>query len=386
MFYNGCFDFMLPTTVKFGRGRINEIGSIITAYKAKKVMIITDKGIINAGLVDPVRKSLEDEKIDIVIFDEVEPNPRDTTVQRAAEMAKKENVEALIAIGGGSSMDTAKGAGTILSNGGVINDYEGWQEIPNPILPFIAIPTTVGTGSEVTMWAVITDTKRKFKMSIGSEYLAPAVALVDPDMVANLPAKIIASTGMDALTHAIEGYTVNCAEPITDAAGLYAIEMIGKSIRSAVFTDCQESKSNMLLASLIAGICFGNSAVAGVHAMAEAIGGFYDTPHGVANAIFLPYVMEADYIADTNKHARIAAALGENIDGLSEQDAAYKAVEAVKRMNKDLGIPKLKDVGVLEKDLDILAQNSADNLGSPYNLRKLGKADYLDLFKKAFYE
>lgn len=161
------------------------------------------------------------------------------------------------------------------------------------------------------MWSVITDTKRKFKMSIGSEYLAPAVALVDPDMVANLPAKIISSTGMDALTHAVEGYTVSCAEPITDAAGLHAIEMIGKNIRSAVFTDNQDSKSDMLLASLIAGISFGNSAVAGVHAMAEAIGGLYDTPHGVANAIFLPYVMEANYIADTYKHARIAAALGE---------------------------------------------------------------------------
>lgn len=385
MFYNGKFDFTFPTTIMFGRGRINEIGAIIASRKIKKVMMVTDKGLIKAGLIDPIRRILESEKIDVILFDEVEPNPRDTTVQRAAERARQGNVEALVAVGGGSVMDTAKGAGVVLTNGGIINDYAGWQKITKPILPLIAVPTTVGTGSEVTAWSVITDTKRHYKMDIGSGYLAPAVALVDPDMVAGLPADIIASTGMDALTHAIEGYTVNCSEPITDAIGLYAIEMIGENIRSAVFTNNQDSKGNMLLASMLAGITFGNSTVAGVHAMAEVIGGFYDTPHGVANAILLPYVMEVNYLADTYKHAKIATALGEKILGLSELDAAWKSVEAVKRMNIDLGIPKLKDVGVHEKDLDQLAQKSSESLGTPYNIRRLEKADYLAIFKKAFY-
>jgi len=378
------FDFILPTTIKFGEGRALEVGKEAASLQGTKAMIVTDKGIIKAGLINKIWEALLAEKITVTIFDEVEPNPRDTTVGRGAEIAKNANVDVLIAVGGGSSMDVAKSIGVVLSHGGTINEYEGLEAVTKPIIPLIAIPTTVGTGSEVTFWAVITDTKRKFKMSVGSPLIAPKVALVDPNLVYNLPPKIIASTGIDALTHAIEGYTCLLSEPITDACGVYAIELIAANIRNAVYTDCKKSKATMILASLIAGIAFGNSDIAGVHSMAEAVGGLYDTPHGIANAILLPYVMEYNYVADTYKHAKIAVAMGENISGLSERDAAYKAVEAVKKLNKDLNIPTLKDVGVLEEDLGELAARSAVNVSSGSNVRKVTEADYLNLFKKAF--
>ena len=186
--------------------------------------------------------------------------------------------------------------------------------------------TTVGTGSEVTFWSVITDTERHFKMSIGSPLIAAKVALVDPDLVESLPPSIVASTGMDALTHAVEGYTCTLAEPITDACGIYAIRMIAENIRKAVQENDKEAKTNLLLGSLIAGICFGNSDIAGVHCMGEALGGLYDTPHGIAMAALLPPVMEYNYVSDYGKFAEMARALGEDIEGLTEESAAYASV------------------------------------------------------------
>ena len=378
------FDFVLPTIIKFGYGRAGEAGTEAAALNCKKAMIVTDKGIVAAGLLESITRSLSEKGIPLAVFDEVEPNPRDTTVQRGYEKAAAEGIDLLIAVGGGSSMDVAKAIGVVLTHGGVINDYEGLDAVVRPITPIIAIPTTVGTGSEVTFWSVITDTNRKFKMSVGSPLIAPKVALVDPLMVSKLPPKITASTGIDALTHAIEGYTCLLSEPLTDAMALYAIEQISENIRQAVFTDSVESKANMLIGSLIAGIAFGNSDIAGVHSMAEAVGGVYDTPHGIANAILLPYVMEYNYLADPRKHARIALAMGENIQGLTERDAAHRAVGAVKTMNDDLSIPSLKDVGVLEKDLESLAERSFANVSSGSNCRIMTKNDYLEIFKKAF--
>ena len=282
-------------------------------------------------------------------------------------------------------MDTAKGVGVLMSHGGIINDYEGLDKVTKPICDLIAIPTTVGTGSEVTFWSVITDTKRHFKMSVGSPLVAPKLALVDPELVASLPPSIIASTGMDALTHAIEGYTCTLAEPITDACGIYAIKMIADNLRNAVYTDDSQAKANMLLGSLIAGICFGNSDIAGVHCMAEALGGLYDTPHGIANAILLPYVMEYNYVASVDKFAEIAKAMGEPIDGMSKRDAAYRAVLAVHKLNEDLNIPTLRDIGAKEEDLQELAQRSSVNVSVDSNPRKAGVSDFLALFQKAYH-
>lgn len=379
------FEFVLPTKIKFGEGVSREIAAEIKGLGKERPLILTDKGLLKAGVVDKITEALKAGRIEYTIFDEIEPNPRDLTVQKAYETARMCGADVLVAIGGGSSMDTAKGVGVLMSHGGIINDYEGLDKVTKPICDLIAIPTTVGTGSEVTFWSVITDTKRHFKMSVGSPLVAPKLALVDPDLVASLPPSIIASTGMDALTHAIEGYTCTLAEPITDACGIYAIKLIADNLRNAVYTDDSQAKANMLLGSLIAGICFGNSDIAGVHCMAEALGGLYDTPHGIANAILLPYVMEYNYVASVDKFAEIAKAMGEPTDGLSKRDAAYRAVVAVHKLNEDLNIPTLRDIGAKQEDLQELAQRSSVNVSVDSNPRKAGVSDFLTLFQKAYH-
>lgn len=377
------FEFVLPTRIKFGNGVSKEIANEAAALGGKNLFIITDPGLIDAGIVGRVTAVLDEAGANYKIFSGVEPNPRDTTVAKAAEEAKAFEADTLIAIGGGSSMDTAKGVGVVLTHGGKINDYEGLDKITKKITPLICIPTTVGTGSEVTFWSVITDTKRHFKMSVGSPLVAPTLALADPELVETLPASIISATGMDALTHAIEGYTAKLSEPITNACGLYAIKLISDNIRDAVFTDCQKAKGNMLLGSLIAGICFGNSDIGGVHCMGEALGGLYDTPHGIAMAILLPYVMEYNFVSDLDKFAQIAKALGVKTDYLSLRDAAYASVEAVHKMNKDLGLPSIKEIGTKESDLEELAKRSSVNVSVDSNPRVATEADFLSIFKKA---
>jgi len=379
------FEFVLPTRIKFGEGVCSGIADEVKSMGKNKPLIITDRGLVEAGIIKKVTDALENGGInDYDIFDEVEPNPHDTTVQNAYEKALALKADILIAVGGGSSMDTAKGAGVLMTHGGIIGDYAGLDKITKPITDLIAIPTTAGTGSEVTFWAVITDTKNHFKMSVGSPLIAPKVALVDPELTETLPSAIVASTGIDALTHAIEGYTCNLAEPITDACGIYAIKLIADNIREAVYGNSKEARSNMLLGSLIAGICFGNSDIAGVHCMAEALGGLYDTPHGIANAILLPYVMEYNFVADIDKFAAIAKAMGEPTDSLSKRDAAGKSVEAVRKLNADLNIPTLREIGAKESDIDELAKRSSVNVSIESNPRKAGAAEFKAIFEEAF--
>jgi alcohol dehydrogenase len=379
------FEFVLPTRIVFGSGVSKNLAEELTAMGKKKPLIVTDKGLINAGVVGKVLQGLDEAGMNYDIFDEIEPNPRDLTVQRGYELAKALENDSLVAIGGGSSMDTAKGIGVLMAHGGIIQDYEGLGQVTKPICDLIAIPTTVGTGSEVTFWSVITDTKRHFKMSVGSPLIAPKVALVDPDLVETLPPAIVASTGMDALTHAVEGYTCTLAEPITDACGIYAIRLLAENIRKAVQENDKEAKANLLMGSLIAGICFGNSDIAGVHCMGEALGGLYDTPHGVAMAILLPYVMEYNYVSDYKKFAEMAKAMGENIDGLPEKEAAFAAITAVEKLNRDLKIPTLKEIGVQFDDLPELAKRSAVNVSVDSNSRVATQKDFLDIFMKAYH-
>lgn len=378
------FEFVLPTKITFGEGVSSNLAEEIKKMGHSRPVIITDKGLIAAGIVGKITTSLEECNIQYKIFDGIEPNPRDITVQKAYQIAEEHNADMLVAIGGGSSMDTAKAVGVLMTHGGTINEYEGLDKIQKPICDLIAIPTTVGTGSEVTFWSVITDTKRHFKMSIGSPLIAAKLALVDPLLVESLPPSMIAATGMDALTHAIEGYTCKAAEPITDACGIYAIQMIAKNIRKAVNGASKEANANMLLGSLIAGICFGNSDIAGVHCMGEALGGLYDTPHGVAMAVLLPYVMEYNHSSDYKKFAQIAKAMGENIDGMSEEKAAFTAVKAVHQLNKDLNIPSLRELGTKAEDLPELAKRASVNVSVESNPRDVTESDFLDIFQNAY--
>lgn len=378
------FEFILPTRIRFGEGISGKLAYEIKQMGHNKPMIVTDQGLIKAGVVDAVIESLKKEQMEYAIFDRIEPNPRDITVQKAYEAAVEYGADVLVAVGGGSSIDTAKAVGVLMTHGGLINEYEGLGKIKKPICDLIAIPTTVGTGSEVTFWSVITDTKKHYKMSIGSPFLAAKLALVDPNLVESLPPAVTAATGMDALTHAIEGYTCRLAEPITDACGIYAIEMITSNIQNAVNGRDKEAKANMLIGSLIAGLCFGNSDIAAVHCMGEALGGLYDTPHGVAMAILLPYVMDYNYSSDCEKFARIANAMGQKTEGICQEEAAQKAVNAVHQLNRELKMPKLRDIGIREKDLPELAKRACVNVSTDSNPRKVTEQDFLHIFQKAY--
>jgi len=381
------FSFALPTRIEFGQGIISSVGNEALGMGAKKVMIVADKGVIAAGLTLPVIESLKEKKISFITFDKVVPNPRDYDCQEGYEVALKEGVDFIIAVGGGSSMDTAKAIGTLLTHGGKVQDWCGFQLLKRDITPLLAIPTTAGTGSEVTPFAVITDTKEHTKLNIFDPKAAAKIALVDPTVLLKLPSHIMAATGIDAMTHAVEAYTCNVASPVTDACALYAMEIIQNNLRKAVEDPDLESCTGMMLGSCIAGIAFGYADVAAVHCMAEALGGRYDMPHGVANAILLPTVTEFNLSSDYEKYANVAKALGVNTKGMKVEAAAMEAVYALKKLCEDVGIPKMRDIKEIDpKDFGALSVAAEKNVSTPSNPREIVAEDYLILFKKAYSE
>lgn len=289
----------------------------------------------------------------------------------------------MVAISGGSVIDCAKAIGVLVSHDGKrIKDFEGKTAVKKQILPFIAIPTTAGTGSEVTFSAVITDTENNYKMTVRSPFMAAKVALLDPKLTVTVPPHITASTGMDALTHAIEAYTVKVSEPVSDALALYAIELISNNLVNAVKNgEDIEARACMLVGSLLAGIAFSHSDVGSVHCMAEALGGVYDAPHGICNAVLLPYVMEYNVEFCIEKYARIAKAMGETFE--TSREGAMKAVERIKKLATEVGLPSFKSLGVKEEDLEKLADMAAKNISTESNPREMTKEDYLTLFRRA---
>jgi alcohol dehydrogenase len=378
------FSFQLPTRIEFGHGVSANVGDEAKGLGGSRALVVTDPGVKNAGLVEPILARLDGAGVDWVIFDEVSPNPRDTQVQTGSDFAASEGCDVLVAIGGGSPMDTAKAIGVVLTGGGRIQDYEGLGLVKGPITPLIAIPTTSGTGSEVTFWSVITDTERSFKMSVGSPLCAATVALVDPDLTVGLPAGITAYTGVDALTHAVEGYTATLSEPLTDSLAVSAIRLIGTSLRQAYANGANlDARYDMSLASLLAGVAFGNSDIGAVHCMGEAIGGLYDVPHGIAMAIYLPHVVEFNAIAVPEKFAVVAEALGKDVSGTSAVDAAKCAAAAIRELTDDLGIPSAPEVGVKSEDVPRLAKASAVNVSVESNPRVVTEKDFVALFEAA---
>lgn len=382
------FSFSLPSRIEFGEGVSSAVGGEVADLGGKRVLVVTDRGVRAAGLVEPVVTKLAESDLITTVFDDVAGNPRDTNVAAGASLASEEGCDVIVAVGGGSAIDCAKGIAAVHTYGGTIQDYESqpddWFRVPGPVTPLVAIPTTAGTGAEVTFWAVITDTARSHKMGVGDPNLAPRVALVDPGVTLSLPPSMTAATGMDALTHAVEAYTARCAQPISDALALAAIDLIANNLRPA-YADGQnlEARHNMMLASLLAGVAFANSDVAGVHAMGETIGGFYDTPHGVAMAIYLPVIMEFNAIAAPRKFAEIARRMGERVDTLSPMEAARRAAQAVGQLAADLDIPTARAAGVRDEDLEKLAERAASNLSAPDNARTATEKDYLSLFEVA---
>ena len=379
------YSFALPTRIEFGPGISRTAAKEAKAMGATKVLLVADKGVIGAGLTEGIEAELKKEQLPYVLYDRIVPNPRDLDCAAGCEFAQAEGIDVIIAVGGGSSMDTAKAIGTLLTHGGRIQDWCGFQLLKKPITPLIAVPTTAGTGSEVTPFAVITDSDIHVKLNVFDPKCAPRVALVDPEMLLNLPSHIMASCGIDAMTHAVEAYTCKVASPHTDANAIYAMEIIARNLVKAVKEPDLESCTGMMLGSTIAGIAFGFADVGAVHCMAEALGGRYDTPHGVANAVFLPTVIRFNAPADYKKHADVARYLGVDTRNMTMEEAAMAAADALAKLCRDVDIPKFNQLPKVDPaDFEALSIAAENNVSTPSNVRDIKAADFLKLYKEAY--
>ncbi len=344
---------VLNETSYHGAGAINSIADEINARGFKKAFVCTDPDLIKFGVSKKVTDVLDNAKISYSIFSEIKANPTIENVQAGVAAFKAAEADCIIAIGGGSSMDTAKAVGIIIANPEYadVRSLEGVAPTKNPCVPIIAVPTTAGTAAEVTINYVITDVQKQRKFVCVDVHDIPVVAVVDPDMMSSMPKGLTAATGMDALTHAIEGYTTRAAWEMTDMFHLKAIELIAKSLRGAVANE-KEGRDGMALGQYIAGMGFSNVGLGIVHSMAHSLGALYDTPHGVANAILLPTVMEYNAEATGEKYREIARAMGvEGVDEMSVEEYRAAAVDAVKKLSADVGIPA--DLKAIAKDEDV---------------------------------
>ena len=374
--------FVLNETSYHGAGAIKEIATEVKGRKFKKAFVCSDPDLIKFGVTKKVTDVLDNADIDYEIYSEIKPNPTIENVQTGVAAFKASGADCIIAIGGGSSMDTAKAIGIIIKNPDFsdVRSLEGVAPTTNKCVPIIAVPTTAGTAAEVTINYVITDTEKNRKMVCVDPKDIPVVAVVDPDMMSSMPKGLTAATGMDALTHAIEGYITAGAWELSDMFHLKAIEIISKSLRGAV-ENTPEGREGMALGQYVAGMGFSNVGLGIVHSMAHPLGALYDTPHGVANAIILPTVMEYNAPATGEKYRDIAKAMGvEGVDDMTLDEARKAAVDAVKKLSKDVGIPEnLKDI-VKPEDVDFLAQSAYDDACRPGNPRETSVEEIKQLY------
>ena len=378
--------YFLPTRNVFGEGSVQEAGTLAKTLDVKKILIVTDAFLAKSGMADNVAKIYQQAGIDVHIFDGAEPNPTDKNVAAGIKSYLEHGCNGIVSLGGGSSHDCAKGIGLVASNGGRIHDYEGVDKSSNTMIPLMAINTTAGTASEITRFCIITDTDRKVKMAIVDWRITPQISINDPVLMVGMPPSLTAATGMDALTHAIEAYVSTMANPLTDAAALQAIKMITQYLPKAVANgEYMKARDNMAYAQYLAGIAFNNASLGYVHAMAHQLGGFYNLPHGVCNAILLPYVQSFNLIGNLNRFRNIAEAMGEKISGLSTDEAAVKAIAAIRRLSKQVGIPaSLKSLGVKPEDFAIMAENAKKDVCQLTNPRKATKEQIIELYRQAY--
>ena len=350
--------FQTTPRIIIGPGSLNQITTEIKRMGSQKVLIVTDSGLVATGIVDKLEGLLADAGLSVQRFDAVESDPRYQIAVQAAQFAKSSNAEVIVGIGGGSALDVAKTASILVTNKGTVESYFGIDLVERPGLPTLLVPTTAGTGSEVTPIAILSDEAEKLKKGIVSTYLFPRCAVLDPELTVGLPPNITAATGMDALIHAIEAFTSKNASSLTDMIAVEAMTLIAENIRKA-FSDGEnlEARSQMLEGSMLAGMAFANAGVTAVHAFAYPIGAEFHIPHGIANSIMLIPVMEFNMMADFRKFALMAEIFGVQTDGLSDREAAYEAIEALRDLSEDLRLPgKLYEFGVKESDIPFLAQ------------------------------
>ena len=373
----------LNQTSFHGAGAINEIAAEVKIRGLKKALVCSDPDLIKFNVTTKVTKVLEDAGLEYELYSDIKPNPTIQNVQHGVEAFKKAAADYIIAIGGGSSMDTSKAIGIIIANPEFedVRSLEGTAPTKNPCVPIIAVPTTAGTAAEVTINYVITDVEKKRKFVCVDPHDMPVIAVVDPEMMSSMPKGLTASTGMDALTHAIEGYTTKAAWEMTDMFHLKAIELISKSLRSAVANE-KEGREGMALGQYIAGMGFSNVGLGIAHSMAHTLGAVYDTPHGVPCAMMLPIVMEYNAECTGEKYKEIAKAMGvEGVDDMSVEEYRKAAVDAVRKLSVDVGIPTKLEV-LKEEDLSFLAESAHADACAPGNPKDASVEDLKDLFRK----
>lgn len=374
---------MLNETSYHGSGAIEEIAAEAKAHGFKKALVCSDPDLIKFGVTAKVTDILDKNGLEYELYSEIKPNPTIDNVKHGVETFKKSGADYLIAIGGGSSMDTSKAIGIIIANPEFedVRSLEGVAPTKKPCVPIIAVPTTAGTAAEVTINYVITDVEKKRKFVCVDPHDMPVIAIVDPDMMSSMPKGLTASTGMDALTHAIEGYTTKAAWEMTDMFHLKAIEIISKSLRSAVANE-KEGREGMALGQYIAGMGFSNVGLGIAHSMAHTLGAVYDTPHGVACAMMLPIVMEYNADCTGEKYREIARAMGvKGVDDMSVEEYRKAAVDAVQKLSVDVGIPT-KLEALKEEDLDFLAESAHADACAPGNPKDASVEDLKALFRK----
>jgi len=366
------FTYHIPTQIEFGNGLIAKLPSYVRSLKASRAIVVGDPGVERAGLVEKVSSILKAGGIATVVFTDVESDPATRSVDEGVVLGKDHKADVVVGIGGGSALDTAKAIGLMLTNKGNIRDYVGIDKVPLAGAPVIAVPTTAGTGSELTIWSVLSDKVQKVKISVGSTLNCAKIALLDPELTLSLPSAITATTGMDALTHALESYVNTATQPISEAMSEQAMVLIAKSLRTAVNDGSNlEARGDMLLASTIAAMAFNNTRIGVVHAFAMPLGAKFGIPHGLVNAIMLPEVMRFNHLSNAKKFARIAEIFGEDISGLSAEQAALLSVDAISKLRADVGISaKLSNFGVTPERLDEVVEEALQSGNVPVNPRQ----------------
>ena len=379
--------FILNETSYHGHGAVNEIVPEVKSRGFKKALIVTDADLVKFQVVKKVTDILDANKMAYEIFDKVKANPSVEVVQAGVKAFRKAGADYMIAIGGGSPQDTAKGIGIIINNPEFADvvSLEGVAPTKNKSVPVIAVATTAGTAAETTINYVITDEKKRRKFVCVDPHDIPVVAIVDPDMMSSMPKGLTAATGMDALTHAIEGYTTQAAWELADTLNLKAIELIAKNLRKAVEND-PDGREGMALGQYVTGMAFSNVGLGVVHGMAHPLSAFYDTPHGVANAVLLPYVMAFNAPYTGEKFREIARAMGiGNVDAMSQEEYRQAAIDAVRQLSKDVGIPQtLREIGVKEEDLEALSEAAMADVCTGGNPRPCSKELVWEVYKTAF--
>ena len=373
------FEFQIKTKIKFGKNKIEELNDSLKSFETKRIMLVVDQGIIEAGLIEKIEKILKESDFDYFIFDQVKPDPTIAIVNSGVRFLINNNIDALVAVGGGSPIDTAKAIRASFSK------TELAEKITADKLPLITIPTTSGSGSEVTKAIVIKDENTKKKFAVANENLAPDISIVDPVMTKTLPPYLTAVGGMDALSHCIESYTSHDAVLPFEMIATKGIEMVKNYLRPAVGNgNNMEARAGMSLASLFGGISLSNCGLGLVHAISHPLGGQFNIPHGLANSMILPYVMEFNIIANPAKYANIARLFGVNIDNMTEMEAAYKAVKEVEKIKKDIGLDySLDDFGV-DKFEFIAELALKEKLMLKSNPRSIGKEDIIKILRRAY--